>query len=295
MKTKSHRADFKEPCMTKTVDNSVASDNMLNTYYSQIKGIQLLTFEEELYLSHQIQAGNEEAREKLIKANLRLVIKIAKQFSSQDIPLSDLIQEGNMGLMHAASKYHFDHNVRFSTYASWWIKQAISRSLANKRRMIRIPHRKEESYRKIQRASNVLTQINSEAPSIREIAKETSMSEKDVRDILSITNNTVSLDAEVGEESGTLLDVFEDYSYSPDQEVLKESVRAKTLEVLERLMEKEQEILKYRFEFYGGKKYTLKSIGEKMGMSPETVRQIEMRALRKLKMETEELQEYMYE
>jgi len=280
--------------MTRTKQLTETGDDTLKAYYSAIKSIPLLTFEEELELSRRILSGDERAKERLINSNLRLVIKIARQFSSQDMSLMDLIQEGNLGLMKAASRYDFERNVRFSTYASWWIKQSISRALANKRRAIRIPHRKEEAARRIQRAINTLSLCNSRNPTLAEISKETGLSTECVKETLRLTAQVVSLDAETMSESGTMMDLFEDYSFSPDADLMSECIRAKTMEVLTHLMDKEREILMYRFAFAGGKKQTLKSIGTRMGISPETVRQIEIRAMNKLKREAEDIREYVY-
>lgn len=268
------------------------NEDVLRTYFDQIKSTPLLTFDEELELSRRIMAGDELARQKLIESNLRLVVKIAKGFASADVPLLDLIQEGNLGLIRAAQKYDFSKNVRFSTYANWWIKQAITRSLANKRRAIRLPHRKEEALKKIQKAFNVLGQRFMRRPSTQEIAKEVGMPAKDVDYILSVSSGMASLDAETGEDSGTLIDLCEDYTYSPEREVMRESVRAETVAFLERLMERERMILMYRFQFFGGERYTLKKIGEEMGISPETVRQIEMRAMKKLREQAFDLKDY---
>jgi RNA polymerase primary sigma factor len=283
-----------EQNMTREKETSESQDDILKSYFDQIRRTPLLSFEEELDLSRRIQNGEEPARDHLIKANLRLVVKIARQFASQDVPLVDLIQEGNLGLIRAAQKYDHAKNVRFSTYASWWIKQAITRSLANKRRAIRIPHRKEEALKKIQRAYTVLSQLYARQPSTEEIGKEIGMSAFDVEGILEISNSMVSLDMETSIENGCLLDVYEDTTYAPDREVLNSSVRENTMNFLEQLMEKEKQILMYRFEFYNGRKYTLKKIGEELGISPETVRQIEIRALNKLRANASELKEYVY-
>ena len=270
------------------------NDDVLRTYFDEIRATPLLSFEEELELSRRIMEGDEEARQKLIKANLRLVVKIARSFSSSDIPLMDLIQEGNLGLIRAAQKYDFKKNVRFSTYASWWIKQAISRALVNKRRSIRLPHRKEEALKKIQRAYNALSQELMREPSAEELAREVHMAPEEVDQILSLSNTMVSLDAETGKDDTTsLLELYEDRTYCPDVEFLRNSVREDTLRFLEKLMERERKILMYRFEFFRGEKYTLKQIGDEMGLSPETVRQIEMRALKKFKENAAELKEYM--
>ncbi|HPC71883.1 MAG TPA: RNA polymerase sigma factor RpoD/SigA [Treponema sp.] len=271
------------------------TDDVLKTYFDQIKAAPLLTFEEELELSRRIMEGDEAARQRLIESNLRLVVKIAKAYMSNDVSLLDLIQEGNLGLIHAAQKYDFKKQVRFSTYASWWIKQAITRSLANKRRTIRLPHRKEEALKKIQKAYNTLSQLYMRRPSTDEIAAEVGLPQEEVEYIMNIANGMVSLDADAGDEDSTaLIDLCEDYTYSPDVEFMRNSVREDTLKFLEKLMEREKKILMYRFRFFGGDRYTLKEIGDEMGISPETVRQIEMRALRKFKEEAADLKEYVY-
>lgn len=280
--------------MVKQTKCSSYEDDTLKTYFEQIRKVPLLSFEEELDLSRRIQAGEKRALNKLIESNLRLVVKIARQFSSPDVPLIDLIQEGNIGLMRAAEKYDHAKAVRFSTYASWWIRQSISRALANKRRTIRLPHRKEEALRKIQRAYTVLSQTLMRQPSAEEIAREVGMGKHEVESIMELGNSIVSLDMEAGEDNGCLLDVFEDETYAPDRAMLDRSTRENTINFLSQLMEKEKKILMYRFEFFGGKKYTLKHIGEEFGMSPETVRQIEIRALTKLRENASEFKDYVY-
>ena len=269
-------------------------EDALRAYFAQIKRNRLLTFEEELALSRRVMRGDDSARQTLIEANLRLVVRIAKKYMTRDVSLLDLIQEGNLGLIKAASKYDFRKQVRFSTYASWWIKQAIVRALSNKRRTIRLPHRKEEKLRKINKAYNALSQELKRAPNIEEIARELGLKKREVETIVQLSNAVVSLDGPTQEDSGTLQDVIEDNSYIPERELLRENLRERTLKFLETLMEKEKQILLYRFAFYGGKKYTLKRIGDEMGISPETVRQIEIRALRKLKENAEELREFVY-
>jgi len=264
----------------------------LKTYFNQIKDTPLLTFEEELELSRRIETGDPEARKQLIEANLKLVVKIAKTFKTSDVALLDLIQEGNLGLMKAAEKFDFRKRVRFSTYASWWIKQSIVRALSNKRRAIRLPHRKEEKIRKINKAINTLSQKYMRNPDISEIARELGMTEREIHNLLSVSNKIVSLDSETNDVSGTLQEVLEDYSYDPDGELMRKSLREETLKYIDTLKEKEREIIKYRFSFYGGKRYTLKTIGARMGISPETVRQIEMKALSKLKEYAGNLREY---
>jgi RNA polymerase primary sigma factor len=265
----------------------------LRSYFDQIKKTPLLTADEEKDLSKSVLKGDDEAFRRLVEANLRLVVKIAKAFMTTDLSLLDLIQEGNLGLMRAASKFDYRRNVRFSTYASWWIKQAIVRSLSNKRRAIRLPHRKEELLRKISKATSSLSQTLMREPTDDEIATEVGVETCDVRSLMGMSYSVVSLDGDSGEDSGSLKDVFEDYSFDPGQELMRKSLREDTLRSLEALPVKEKEILLYRYSFHGGKRYTLKKIGDKMGISPETVRQIEIRALRRLGETASELRDYV--
>jgi RNA polymerase primary sigma factor len=275
-------------------DSVDSKEDALRAYFAQIKKSQLLTFEEELALSKRVLDGDDAARQTLIEANLRLVVRIAKKYMTRDVSLLDLIQEGNLGLIKAASKYDFRKHVRFSTYASWWIKQAIVRALSNKRRTIRLPHRKEEKLRKINKAYNSLSQELKRTPNSEEIAEELGLKMREVETIVQLSNAVVSLDGPTQEDSGTLQDVIEDTSYIPEKDLLRENLRERTLKFLETLLDKEKQILLYRFAFYGGKKYTLKKIGDEMGISPETVRQIEIRALKKLKESAQELREFVY-
>lgn len=269
-------------------------ENELKAYFNQIKDIPLLSYEEELDLSARIEQGDERARQKLIESNLRLVVKIAKAYTTPDVSFLDIIQEGNLGLIKAASKYDYRKEVRFSTYAAWWIKQAIVRSLSNKRRPIRLPHRKEEALKRIKQSYNYLSQELLRQPTLEEVAQELDMREDEVRVILCFSGNMVSLDASINDETGTLMDIFEDNSYGPEKEVELKMLRHDTLKSMDRLPKKERDVLMYRFALADGEKHTLKTIGDRFGISPETVRQIEMRAIRKLKNEASELREYIY-
>ena len=221
---------------TPTAANS--SDDSLRSYYSAIKRIPLLTAEEERDLSSRVFAGDEEARSHLIEANLRLVVKIARGFVTPDMPLLDLIQEGNIGLIKAAEKFDGERQVRFSTYASWWIRQSITRALVNSRRAIRLPHRKEELLKRIQRTYSTLTQTLQREPSVGEIAEELRVPEEAVADLLGMAATLVSLENDDDDESGSIIDVYEDYSYSPDGELLKSCTREETLDMLELLPKK---------------------------------------------------------
>ena len=280
--------------MSKRREVTSSFEDNLKAYFSQIKKAKLLTFEEELDLSRRIQKGDEQARHILIESNLRLVVRIAKNYLTPEVSILDLIQEGNIGLMRAVSKYDFRKNVRFSTYASWWIKQSIVRSLSNKKRVIRLPHRQEEKLRKINKVYNNLSQVLMREPTLIEIAQEIGLEEEEVASIINSSSSVASLDSSVSADSGSLHDMVEDVSFNPDRELMRKTLREDTLKFLDGLQEKERRILLYRFSFVSGRRYTLKTIGDEMGISPETVRQIEIRALKKLKSFSEELKEYVY-
>jgi RNA polymerase primary sigma factor len=272
-----------------------AADDLLWTYFTQIKKIPLLSFEEELELSRQIQAGDKAARQKLIESNLRLVVKIACSYKTPDVAFMDIIQEGNMGLMYAAEKYDHKRHLRFSTYAHWWVRQSITRFLTNKRRAIRLPHRKEEILRKIQQNIHALTQRLSRQPSAQEIADDLGVSVEEVNFVLNMTSSQLSLETD-DEEDDTLsiLELHEDYTYSPECEFFRQFSHDDTLRILNRLQANEKRVLMYRYQLNGDKKYTLRTISKKLGLSPETVRQIEIRALKKMRTHAEELRESLF-
>jgi RNA polymerase primary sigma factor len=280
--------------MNKKKESTESFDDNLRAYFDQIKRAKLLTFEEELSLSRRIQAGDEKAKNILIESNLRLVVRIAKNYITPEVSILDLIQEGNLGLIRAVSKYDYKKGVRFSTYASWWIKQSIVRSLSNKKRVIRLPHRQEEKLRKINKVYNNLSQVLMREPTLVEIAEEIGIEEEEVASILNSSNSVASLDSKATEDSGSLHEVVEDNSFEPDTELMRKNLREDTLKFLQGLHEKERRILMYRFSFISGKRYTLKKIGDELGISPETVRQIEIRALKKLRNFSDELKEYVY-
>jgi RNA polymerase primary sigma factor len=259
------------------------TDESLLSYIDQVRKLSLLTFEEEQELSKRIQDGDETARHRLIEGNLRLVIKIAKAYVTPDAHLADLIQEGNMGLMHAAEKYDHSKQVRFSTYACWWIRQAISRFLCNKRRVIRLPQKKEEILRKIHHVFHSLTQFHARKPTFDEIATEVGVSREDVESLLNMSLDIIPLDTGVEcEEFSAVIDSYEDRTYCPEKVLMKKSSRETTLRVLNNLKEREKNVLIKRYDFNGKKRSTLKHISNEMGIAPETVRQIELKALLKL-------------
>jgi RNA polymerase primary sigma factor len=270
-------------------------DNLLETYFKQIRVFPLLTFEDELELSKQIQNGNTEALHKLVNSNLRLVVRISGMFNKYDIPILDIIQEGNLGLIHAAEKFDYRKNVRFCTYANWWIRQYISRFISNKRRMVRLPMRKEETLRKIQRTYHVLCQTLMHQPGNSDIARELGIPVQDVDSIVNMAANAMSFEQYSGEDDASCaIDIHEDYTYSPERNFMKQFSQDGTMQVLDNLKEKEKHVLSYRYQLNGCERRTLREIGDKFDISPETVRQIEMRALKKIRNHASELRECVY-
>lgn len=270
-----------------------SQDESLARYFEEISRTPLLTFEEELELSRRVEAGDEKARKRLIQANLRLVVKIAKAYSRYGTAFLDLIQEGNLGLINAAGKFDYRKNVRFSTYASWWIKQSIVRALVNKNRMIRLPHRKEESLRKLTARLAEAAALQ-QAPTVAQLAEYLHLDKDEVLSLLELATTVTSLDKEVGEESLSLIDLVEDRSYEPEAEYFIREFQSDTQRLLDTLQDREKAVLLSRFAFDDDKKQTLKTIGEQMGLSAETVRQMEIRALEKLRSQKDDLKEYLY-
>ena len=270
------------------------NENLLASYLSSIKGVELLTFEEELNLSRKIQSGDALAKKKLIEANLRLVVRIAREYVTSEISIMDLIQEGNLGLMKAAERFDYKREVRFSTYASWWIKQSIVRSLSNVRRTIRLPHRKDEKLRKINKAYNSLSQSLMRTPSPSEIAAEVGGSKEDVTLLMNAAISTISLDGPQNDGSASFQDLVEDNTYSPIKPLMNKNLKEEVMKLLSTLVEREKEVVLHRFSFFSDKKSTLKKIGDKMGVSPETVRQIEIRAIKKLRNSAVNLKGFVY-
>ena len=267
--------------------NTENSDQVLSAYLESISRYPLLEHDEEISLSKRVANGDKAAREKLINSNLRLVVKMAKGYATPEMAMMDVIQEGNLGLITAAGKYDHSRRVRFSTYASCWIKQAMIRAIANKRRPIRLPHRKEEAIRRLRKLKDDFWQNFSRPPSFSELASYARISESELNVIMRFQIQMVSLDSGMNDNSCTLLDTLKDESFSPHDSFEKENMKLETIQFLSSLREREQKILRYRFALDGEDRQTLKSIGEKMGISPETVRQIELKALRKLRTKAE--------
>ncbi|MBQ1333891.1 MAG: RNA polymerase sigma factor RpoD [Clostridia bacterium] len=255
-------------------------------YLREIGSIPLLSAGEEPYYAEKMANGDLMARNKLIESNLRLVVSIAKRYVGRGIPFLDLIQEGNIGLMKAVEKFDYTRGYKFSTYATWWIRQSVSRAIADQARTIRIPVHMVETINKINRVSRRLTQELGHEPSPEEIARELSMSPERVSDIMKLAQEPVSLDMPIGEEDdGTLGDFIKD-SDSPDPEQLAslEMLKAQIAQVLTKLTPREAEVIRMRFGLLpDGRIRTLEETGMHFNVTRERVRQIEAKALRKLR------------
>ena len=254
-------------------------------YLKEIGRISLLTPEEEMDLSVRVADGDEEARNILAESNLRLVVSIAKRYVGRGLLFLDLIQEGNIGLMKAVEKFDFGKGYKFSTYATWWIRQAITRALADQARTIRVPVHMVETINKMSRIQRQMTLELNREPSEEEIAERMEIPVEKVREVIKISQDPVSLETPIGEEDDSHLGDFikDESSLSPEEyatnEILKEEIRS----VLSTLQPREQQVLELRFGLIDGTCYTLEEVGKRFNVTRERIRQIEAKALRKLR------------
>lgn len=257
----------------------------LKQYFKEINEIPLLSQNEEERLCKQIALGNEEAKKKLVESNLRLVVSIAKHYQNCGLPFRDLIQEGSIGLMKAADKFDLSKGYRFSTFAPWWIRQTISRALAEQGRTIRLPVHITENISKVKKAERELLVKLGRNPTDEEISKLISLDEQIVSDARLFYTEPTSLDTPVGDdEADTLGDFVEDEHFiNPESFCLKESNKDVIDQVLQTLSKRERDILKMRFGMDTNKTMTLKEVGEAYGLTKERIRQIENKALEKLR------------
>ncbi len=255
-------------------------------YLKEIGRIPLLTREEEIRLAQEVEAGNVKAKKQLADANLRLVVSIAKKYIGRGLTFLDLIQEGNKGLIRAVEKYDWTKGFKFSTYATWWIRQAVTRSIADQARTIRIPVHMVETINKLMRTARKLMQEIGREPTPEEIGERMEMEPEKVREILKIAQNTTSLETPVGDDGDdSVLGDFipDDKQESPYDTTSREMLRENIEEVLQALSDRESRVLKMRFGLSGNKMMTLEEVGRKFGVTRERIRQIEAKALRKLK------------
>ncbi len=265
---------------------SVGVSDPVRMYLKEIGRIPLLSREEEIRLAQEVEAGSEKAKKKLIDANLRLVVSIAKKYIGRGLTFLDLIQEGNKGLIRAVEKYDWTKGFKFSTYATWWIRQAITRSIADQARTIRIPVHMVETINKLMRTARRLMQDLGREPTPEEIGEKMELEPDKVREILKISQNTTSLETPVGDgEDDSILGDFiaDDKQISPYDSTSKQMLRENVEEVLSALSDREAAVLRMRFGLMGNKSMTLEEVGRKFGVTRERIRQIEAKALRKLK------------
>jgi RNA polymerase primary sigma factor len=258
----------------------------IEIYLSEIRQIPLLTREQEVEVAKQVAAGDEAAKKRMVESNLRLVVMLARRYQGRGLPLADLIAEGNLGLIRAVEKFRWDRGTRFSTYGTWWIRQAIQRALANQARLIRLPVHVEAQLGKVRKAQERLTKARGRPPEMAEVAAELGLTEKDVQALEEVSKMPLSLETSVGREgeSFQLKDVVRDPSEPGAAAISSLLRRQENLPgLLDDLPPKEREILFDRFGLGGAEPMTLEAIGRRMGVTRERVRQIEASALQKLR------------
>jgi len=260
-------------------------DRCLDLYLREIGATPLISPKEEVELAKRIRQGDDQALEKLTKANLRFVVSVAKQYQNQGLSLSDLINEGNIGLIKAAKRFDETRGFKFISYAVWWIRQAILQALAEQSRIVRLPLNRVGTLHKIGKISNSLEQEYGRAPSPDEIARELELSEAEVSDTLKISNSHLSLDAPFSvSEDNSLIDVLEDeFQPAPDRDLLEESLRIEIERALDSLAPREAEVVNLYFGLHQDKALTLEEIGARFNLTRERVRQIKEKAIRRLR------------
>ena len=268
-----------------TLVENYSVDDPVRMYLKEIGKVQLLTSEEEVELAERMSHGDEEARHRLAEANLRLVVSIAKRYVGRGLQFLDLIQEGNLGLIKAVEKFDYTKGYKFSTYATWWIRQAITRAIADQARTIRIPVHMVETINRVVRTSRQLSQELGHDPSSEEIAKALDMTVERVNEILKISQDPISLETPIGEEDDSHLGDFisDDDVDEPSEAASFMLMREQLTEVLGTLTPREEKVLRLRFGLEDGRARTLEEVGKEFNVTRERIRQIEAKALRKLR------------
>jgi RNA polymerase primary sigma factor len=290
--------------VTGVIERGVTSDSN-RLYRDEIGQVDLLSNEEVISLARSIERGRdaarspresgnaelieegEQARRKLVEANLRLVISVARKYRGLDLDMMDLIQEGNLGLMHAVEKFDYRKGYRFSTYAIWWIRQAITRALTEQGRLIRVPLHKMEKMKRLEKVRQQMRDGQAAEPSLDDLAEEMELTQRQVIDLMVMmkSQEPLSLDIrrKVGDDDLPLSDLLEDdQAHSPEQVVMTQTLEQQIHDLLESLTPRERQVIRYRYGLNGSSEHTLHEVGRKLGLSHEAVRQVESRALRKL-------------
>ncbi|MCX7883877.1 MAG: RNA polymerase sigma factor RpoD [Caloramator sp.] len=268
-----------------TLPEGISIDDPVRMYLKEIGKVPLLSAEEEIELAKRIEQGDQEAKKKLAEANLRLVVSIAKRYVGRGMLFLDLIQEGNLGLLKAVEKFDFSKGFKFSTYATWWIRQAITRAIADQARTIRIPVHMVETINKLIRVSRTLLQELGREPTAEEIAKEMNMEVDKVREIMKIAQEPVSLETPIGEEEDSHLGDFipDEDAPAPAEAAAYTMLKEQLMDVLDTLTPREEKVLRLRFGLDDGRARTLEEVGKEFKVTRERIRQIEAKALRKLR------------
>ncbi|MGI6778644.1 MAG: RNA polymerase sigma factor RpoD [Acetivibrionales bacterium] len=274
-----------EEDMDISVPEGISIDDPVRMYLKEIGKVPLLSAEEEIELAQRMEKGDNEAKRRLAEANLRLVVSIAKRYVGRGMLFLDLIQEGNLGLIKAVEKFDYRKGYKFSTYATWWIRQAITRAIADQARTIRIPVHMVETINKLIRVSRQLLQEKGREPLPEEIAKEMNMSVDKVREIMKISQEPVSLETPIGEEEDSHLGDFipDDDAPAPAEAAAFTLLKEQLIDVLDTLTSREEKVLKLRFGLDDGRARTLEEVGKEFNVTRERIRQIEAKALRKLR------------
>ncbi|MEG2897787.1 MAG: RNA polymerase sigma factor RpoD, partial [Eubacterium sp.] len=267
------------------LSDNVSVNDPVRLYLKEIGKVPLLTAAEEMSIAKRMEAGDDEAKKELAEANLRLVVSIAKRYVGRGMSFLDLIQEGNLGLIKAVEKFDYTKGFKFSTYATWWIRQAITRAIADQARTIRIPVHMVETINKLIRVSRQLLQEMGREPTPAEIGKEMGFSEEKVREIQKIAQDPVSLETPIGEEEDSHLGDFipDDDAPAPAEAASYALLKEQLIEVLNTLTEREEKVLRLRFGLDDGRARTLEEVGKEFNVTRERIRQIEAKALRKLR------------
>jgi RNA polymerase primary sigma factor len=269
----------------KIINSTKEDENILSIYLKEINRIPLLSREEEDKYARAAAEGHKKAKEKLIRANLRFVVNVAKKYQNQGLPIADLISEGNIGLMNAIERYDVNRGYHFISYAVWWIRQAILKAICEKSRMIRIPLNRANELVQIEKARKALQCEQGTDPEIHDIAKILDMDKNHVADLLNISRDLISLESPVNQDKDSSMvgDFIENSDYmSPDEMIIEKSLKDDINSILETLTEKEADILQYRFGLNGRRPMSLKEIGDKYRLTKERIRQIEKKALKRL-------------
>ncbi len=288
MSTAEHAYRFDEPAVDEgarehAYEESAAAADPIRTYLKEIGGVSLLSAKDEVRLAKLIEKGDQNAKNALIEANLRLVVSVAKRYMGRGLNLLDLIQEGNLGLIRAVEKFDYRKGFKFSTYATWWIRQAVSRAIADQSRTIRIPVHMVDAINRVTRAQRELVQDLGRQPSSAEIGKQLDLPPDKVEELLELARETVSLEAPMGDTEASLADFIEDeHTRQPDQLTARKIMKEDLRKTLDGLPDRERKIIELRYGLNGNDPMTLEQVGQNFGVTRERIRQMEIRTLRRL-------------